>query len=116
MPRLIGNIISHCIASETTGEQREKEVWDIVGDIKINLKVYCEKFPSDYRDEEWGWLYKLHAKQSMERPKNEGDVAVISCSSWCKFPFYEVDFGRGKPIWVTVPELSAKDSIILIDT
>ncbi|XP_022983400.1 vinorine synthase-like [Cucurbita maxima] len=116
LQRLLGNIISHCIASETTWEQREKDVWDIVGDIKRNLKELCEKFPRDYKDEEWGWLYKLHAKQSMGRPRNEGDVAVISCSSWCKFSFYEVDFGRGKPIWVTVPELPAKDSIIFIDT
>ncbi|CAI0428708.1 unnamed protein product [Linum tenue] len=28
----------------------------------------------------------------------EGNLLAIS--SWCRFPFYEVDFGIGKPIWM----------------
>ncbi|XP_050222831.1 stemmadenine O-acetyltransferase-like [Mercurialis annua] len=27
-------------------------------------------------------------------------AGVFSFSSWCKFPFYEADFGYGKPAWV----------------
>ncbi|XP_022935267.1 vinorine synthase-like [Cucurbita moschata] len=116
LPRLIGNIISRYIASETTWEQRDKEVWDIVGGMKKSLKEFCQKFPRDYKNKEWGRLYKLHAKQSTERLRNNGDVAVISCSSWCRFPVYDVDFGWGKAVWVTVPEFPAKDLILLMDT
>ncbi|XP_019189119.1 PREDICTED: vinorine synthase-like [Ipomoea nil] len=34
-----------------------------------------------------------------EEEKRE-DVGMLKVSSWCRFPFYEVDFGWGKPIWV----------------
>ncbi|PWA66790.1 pelargonidin protein [Artemisia annua] len=27
-------------------------------------------------------------------------VSVFPFTSWCKFPFYEVDFGLGRPVWV----------------
>lgn len=28
------------------------------------------------------------------------EMGILKVSSWCRFPFYEVDFGWGKPIWV----------------
>ncbi|XP_065859705.1 stemmadenine O-acetyltransferase-like [Euphorbia lathyris] len=40
---------------------------------------------------------------------------VFGFSSWCRFPFYEVDFGWGKPIWVTTT-LKVNQGAILIDT
>ena len=32
-------------------------------------------------------------------------VRVYTFSSVCKFPFYETDFGWGKPAWMTCPML-----------
>ncbi|XP_058113298.1 stemmadenine O-acetyltransferase-like [Magnolia sinica] len=45
-------------------------------------------------------------------------VGVDFChfSSWCRFPFYEADFGWGKPIWVSTCTLPAKNFIFLIET
>lgn len=40
---------------------------------------------------------------------------VISFSSWCKFPFYEADFGFGKPVWVNCGSMPVKNSAYLID-
>ncbi|CAH1450545.1 unnamed protein product [Lactuca virosa] len=40
---------------------------------------------------------------------------AVLVSSWCKFPFYEVDFGFGKPMWVTTGSMPANNWIILID-
>ncbi|OWM70692.1 hypothetical protein CDL15_Pgr014365 [Punica granatum] len=41
------------------------------------------------------------------------------CSSWCKFGFYDIDFGWGRPIWVS-PVWECKmmffNSIFLVDT
>ncbi|XP_060167905.1 acetyl-CoA-benzylalcohol acetyltransferase-like [Lycium barbarum] len=32
----------------------------------------------------------------------QGDkMDIYACTSWCRFPWYEVDFGWGKPIWVS---------------
>ncbi|CAI9260179.1 unnamed protein product [Lactuca saligna] len=40
---------------------------------------------------------------------------AVLVSSWCKFPFYEVDFGFGKPMWVTTGSMPANNWTILID-
>ncbi|KAK1368098.1 vinorine synthase-like [Heracleum sosnowskyi] len=36
-------------------------------------------------------------------------------TSWCKFPLYEVDFGWGKPTWVSIPNFPMKNAVVLID-
>ena len=40
---------------------------------------------------------------------------VVWMSSWCKFPFYEVDFGFGKPIRVNPGSIPLKNSAFLMD-
>ncbi|XP_038906042.1 acylsugar acyltransferase 3-like [Benincasa hispida] len=117
LPTLIGNILTSFIASSTTKEHREMELWDLVSKMKRNLVVFCKKFPKDYKSEEWGNLYKSYAKESMEMLINVKEPPnVYVCSSWCKFPVYSVDFGWGKPIWVTIPEFPRKNVIMLLDT
>ncbi|KAL5990992.1 hypothetical protein ACLOJK_011898 [Asimina triloba] len=36
-----------------------------------------------------------------EVEKDGNGVLCCTFSSWCRFPFYEADFGWGKPIWVS---------------
>lgn len=43
-------------------------------------------------------------------------INAILLSSWCRFPFYEADFGWGKPVWVSIARLPAGNSAVLIDT
>ncbi|KAK4414171.1 Tabersonine-19-hydroxy-O-acetyltransferase [Sesamum alatum] len=45
-----------------------------------------------------------------------GNVAVLLFSSYCRFPIYEVDFGWGKPVWVSSASFSIKDMIMLFDS
>ncbi|XP_022948443.1 deacetylvindoline O-acetyltransferase-like [Cucurbita moschata] len=115
--RLIGNIVTYFIASSTKEEEgREMEVWKIVGDMKRSFEDFCREFPKKCRAEEWNGLYKLHAKQKMDRLISGGwDHAVYCCSSWCKFPLYDADFGWGKPMWITVPDFDSKNLIMLMD-
>lgn len=39
-----------------------------------------------------------------------------SCTSWCGFPWYEADFGWGKPFWVSSVSFDAYEVIVLMDT
>ncbi|XP_022719970.1 vinorine synthase-like [Durio zibethinus] len=44
------------------------------------------------------WLDNLMEKVCEEFEKNP-KFGVFYFTSWCRFPFYETDFGFGKPIW-----------------
>lgn len=53
--------------------------------------------------------------------KSSGEIDLIVFSSWCKFGLYEIDFGWGKPTWVTCTasnnsETVFMNTIILMDT
>ncbi|KGN52788.1 hypothetical protein Csa_014658 [Cucumis sativus] len=114
---LSGNVISWFIGLSRMPEKKEMELWNLVGETKRNFEEFCKTFPTNYRAEEWGLLHKLHAKESMEdRMINQEDHNLYTCSSWCKFPIYEADFGRGKPVWITVPEFPWKNMILLMDS
>lgn len=80
--------------------------------MKRNMEEFCNKYPKKYKVEEWCSLYKLHMKESIERMS---DQSVYTCSSWCRFPFYDADFGWGKPLWITAPVILYKNVIILMD-
>ncbi|GMI77741.1 hypothetical protein like AT3G26040 [Hibiscus trionum] len=45
------------------------------------------------------WLDDLAAKVCGEFEK-DSNIGVFYFVSWCRFPFYEADFGWGKPVWV----------------
>ncbi|XP_055814835.1 acetyl-CoA-benzylalcohol acetyltransferase-like [Solanum dulcamara] len=48
---------------------------------------------------------------------SQGDeMDIYSCSSWCGFPWYEADFGWGKPFWVSSISFDAFEVIVLMDT
>ncbi|KAF8403631.1 hypothetical protein HHK36_011735 [Tetracentron sinense] len=47
---------------------------------------------------------------------SKGEVVLFCFSSWCWFPFYEVDFGWGKPTWVCTTTLPFKNVVIFMDT
>ncbi|KAL8107521.1 hypothetical protein AgCh_024074 [Apium graveolens] len=40
---------------------------------------------------------------------------AASFTSWSKFPFYEADFGWGKPVWFSIPNIPMKNNVVLID-
>lgn len=100
-----GNLISFFLTSATTADQKEIELSSLLSD----MKEFCNKYPRNYKVEEWSSLYKLHMKESMERMNNPEDQIVYACSSWCRFPFYDADFGWGKPVWITTPIILSKN-------
>ncbi|VVA35324.1 PREDICTED: BAHD acyltransferase [Prunus dulcis] len=46
--------------------------------------------------------------------KND-DIDKFMCSSWCRFPFYEADFGWGKPSWVSYVAVGLNNVTVLMD-
>ncbi|KAM3219758.1 hypothetical protein P3L10_024289 [Capsicum annuum] len=47
----------------------------------------------------------------------EGDkMDIYGCTSWCRFPWYEADFGWGKPFWVSSVSFDIAEIVCLMDT
>ncbi|KAG6687776.1 hypothetical protein I3842_11G089500 [Carya illinoinensis] len=55
-------------------------------------------------------------KERGEIFKNRKDLVMYKCSSWCKFPLFETDFGWGKPAWMTSVNKLVSNTISLMDT
>ena len=58
-------------------------------------------------------------KEIGEFGSKEAAVDYLGFSSWCGFGFYEIDFGWGKPIWVSSFAVNAPvfmNLIILMET
>ncbi|KAK1319891.1 BAHD acyltransferase [Acorus calamus] len=45
----------------------------------------------------------------------EVEVERYLFTSWCRFPFYETDFGWGGPAWVAVPPYELKNWFVLMN-
>ena len=52
--------------------------------------------------------------KDIELAYKEG-IDFYMCTSWCRFEFYEADFGWGRPKWVSIPSMKLKNSIYLMD-
>ncbi|KAI6680848.1 hypothetical protein NL676_034729 [Syzygium grande] len=45
-----------------------------------------------------------------------GEIELYRFSSWARFPFYEVNFGWGRPAWVCTTSVPMKNVVILMGT
>nr|BDW80091.1 BAHD acyltransferase [Echium plantagineum] len=52
---------------------------------------------------------------SAESNKEDNVIDSYACSSWCRFKFYDVDFGWGKPEVVSLAPGTRKNIIMLMD-
>ncbi|KAB2636840.1 BAHD acyltransferase [Pyrus ussuriensis x Pyrus communis] len=61
-------------------------------------------------DEAWQEI-----KDKQNKPKTHDNMEIYSCTSWCRFPFYEADFGWGRPSWASVASIAIKNIVVLMD-
>jgi|UniRef100_A0A2N9IAH1 shikimate O-hydroxycinnamoyltransferase len=60
-------------------------------------------------------MHLNYLKEKAERFM-EGEVVSFAITSLCRFPLYEVDFGWGKPAWVTTAKMTFKNLVSFFDT
>ena len=95
----MGNAASLFAVSTMEGES-DIELHGLVGQMKETMARFCNSYVRKFRGEEWLSTIKEFWKELSKLFIGGNQVVYIS-SSWCRFPFYEADFGWGKPIWVT---------------
>ncbi|PQQ12570.1 BAHD acyltransferase [Prunus yedoensis var. nudiflora] len=82
---------------------------NILGNFVKSLEEYREKYPNGVN----GDVVLQTIKESGNLARD--DVETYMCPSWCRFPFYETNFGWGKPSWVSIRSIEIKNMVELMD-
>lgn len=99
-----GNLCLLAIVPVTGGENTEiQDLADLLsGSIKWSF-------------EEWTKIVSRGEDDPFLENLMRSLVNYYMITSWCRFPFYEDDFGWGKPSWVSSVNLPVKNWIFLMD-
>ncbi|KAK9069872.1 hypothetical protein SSX86_010268 [Deinandra increscens subsp. villosa] len=89
-----GNVLGLCVTKCKTLETTEV----LVDRLTDSIKTTISNFARAHHDSEEGQAIVLNSLSNMTNLPSSTHVVIIS--SWCRFPFHEIDFGFGKPIWV----------------
>ncbi|KAJ9564521.1 hypothetical protein OSB04_000487 [Centaurea solstitialis] len=87
-------------------------VSDLVVELKKGMKEVCK---GGENVDLGKWLMDVKEFASSVKELFD-DLDVYRCSSLCKKPFYETDFGFGCPKWVTMADVFVRNTFILMDT
>ncbi|KAK9937561.1 hypothetical protein M0R45_014340 [Rubus argutus] len=105
---LLGNFVWY-FASITM--ESEVDLQSLVAKFRKGIEEFKEKYPNGVSPQD----VCQTIKESGNLMTKDG-IDNYSCSSWCRFPFYEANFGWGKPSWVSIHTMEAKNTIQLMDT
>ncbi|XP_031261344.1 BAHD acyltransferase At5g47980-like [Pistacia vera] len=105
----IGNIVGAFFAAHST--EKETDLQGLVCELRKELTEFKKTGLQKIKVEKRTWLKMCGIENLLGRE----DIDYHTCTSWCRFPLYEVDFGWGKPIWTTVPSLIFKNAVFMMD-
>ncbi|XVF35845.1 hypothetical protein REPUB_Repub19eG0006200 [Reevesia pubescens] len=117
----MGNFL--CIAAALVTSQ-ETELDDLVCHLRKAIRKADGEFVKSLQGEA-GLLNFCDCEYIKEMGKASsvaaGEIDFIGFSSWCNFGLYEIDFGWGKPTWVTCTASNKSETvftnmIVLMDT
>ncbi|KAI3858049.1 hypothetical protein MKX03_006320 [Papaver bracteatum] len=55
-------------------------------------------------------------KMNENKASGQSTTSMQHFTSWCKFPIYDSDFGRGKPTCISISSILFKNMVVLMDT
>ncbi|CAL8993848.1 unnamed protein product [Prunus brigantina] len=109
-----GNIWRFAVAS-IMKDERNIELHDFV----VQLRKVIRKINDDYVRKLQGEDGFPHACEPLKETSelvSQGEVEFYRFSSWARFPFYNTDFGWGKPIWACISNVPIKNVVILMSS
>jgi shikimate O-hydroxycinnamoyltransferase len=111
-----GNFINLVIAQFVPDDESKIELHDCVNRVHDAIRSAvedCAKAPSG--DELFSLMIKKMREGDEAWRKSEIDAYIVN--SWCRLPWYETDFGWGKPSWVHgVDAATSPGTVTLMDT
>ncbi|KAL3848683.1 hypothetical protein ACJIZ3_010565 [Penstemon smallii] len=112
------NIFGNCFLISATeivnhNDQQQQEMHHLA----YLLRKAIKKIDGDYIKQVQleGERYFTNLFQRLD-PVLKGQVGLCSFTSWCRLPFYEVDYGWGKPIWFCTTPIPLKNLVVFIST
>ncbi|XP_062000305.1 acyltransferase Pun1-like [Rosa rugosa] len=94
----------------------EMELHELVANMRRDTTVFYNEKAGKFKGEEGFLVMSELFRERGELYRNtKGCISVYKATSLCKLPVYEVDFGWGKPIWVT-GQSNQKNVFALFDT
>ncbi|KAI3509381.1 hypothetical protein L1887_24611 [Cichorium endivia] len=102
---LWGLLTTECGIAETTEE--------LADNLRDSIKKTINNYSEVHHDTEEGQALVLNS--FIQLANIPLMTNVIWLSSWCNFPFYDADFGFGKPIWASCGTLPVKNLAYLMD-
>ncbi|XP_004232633.1 acyltransferase Pun1-like [Solanum lycopersicum] len=109
-PSAIGNILS--IFSTTATKEEDIELPTLVHNLRKGVE---KSYKKDQVEQNELILEVVESMRKGKKPFDEEYENVYSCSNVCRFPFYNVDFGWGKPERVGLPNGPFKNLFFLKD-
>ncbi|XP_006351852.1 acetyl-CoA-benzylalcohol acetyltransferase-like [Solanum tuberosum] len=114
LPCLEDDALGNCTMSGIANLEAEKELnHELVGNTIRDTCAGIGKVASV--DDISSLVVNNHTKVNEKFLQGE-KMDIYVCSSWCGFPWYKVNFGWGKPFWVSSVSFDALELICLMDT
>ncbi|PWA79240.1 transferase, Chloramphenicol acetyltransferase-like domain protein [Artemisia annua] len=105
-----GNLVGFCATDARMVETTE----ELADRLSHNVKKTINKLSKVNHCSEEGQTTVLNSLTLKDVEILESTY-VIFLTSWCKFPFYEADFGFGKPTWAAPGRLPVQEIACLMD-
>ncbi|GFP78718.1 vinorine synthase [Phtheirospermum japonicum] len=116
--RFFGNACARAMAMTRMTDSEEKVDYY---DLAIKLRETIRKADVDYvrRLEDGDAFLKYYSGNEENDPEfKEGKTILEVCgfTSWYRLPAYEVDYGWGKPVWVSIIGVPQKNLVFFLGT
>ncbi|KAM3377512.1 hypothetical protein P3S68_009925 [Capsicum galapagoense] len=110
----LGNFFVNVVATLEANESR-KELNDFVRVVGGTIRDTSASIGKGNFNDVSSLVVNNHTK--VGEKLGEGDkMDIYGCTSWCRFPWYEADFGWGKPFWVSSVSFDIAEIVCLMDT
>ncbi|KAF9673706.1 hypothetical protein SADUNF_Sadunf10G0052100 [Salix dunnii] len=109
----IGNLVVYFASCAT---ECEIELQSLVGQLRKGLRDFDENYVKKLGE---GKAFMATIKSFQDLGGNmlqDGNVDYYVSTNFCMSPFYGIDFGWGKPTWVTIPTRATRNVTTIMDT
>ncbi|KAH7866824.1 hypothetical protein Vadar_025497 [Vaccinium darrowii] len=114
-PPLSEYTFGNAIWRENIAGNGEMDLGELVSKTREAVRKIDSKYLKELQGENVNEMLVGDCKKVTESFfDNEGDYLMII--SFCRFPFYESDFGWGKPAWVSTASWGSSNMVVLMDS